>query len=174
MIRLQIIIVLIGFIGIDNLSAQQAKLYFDFEPSSKTVAEKTAQTKDAGSIYDIMQSKYSEGINGFALDLSSDAMLRKPLTIESDDVPNYGGNSSFAFQLWIKIKPNACMGTAIAGDMVSDKKGKKGWLINTQKNGSWSLEINDGKSSFEYIPTAKQKINKGRWHQIVFSAKFYL
>jgi len=165
----QIIITVSFALSVANLSAQQAKLYFDFEPSSKTVAEKTTLTKDAGSIYDIMQPKYSDGINGFALDLSSDAMLRKPLTIESKDVPYYGGNSSFAFQIWIRTKPNARMGTAIAGNMLSDKKGKKGWLISTQKNGAWSLEINDGKSSFEYIPTAKQKINDGRWHQIVFS-----
>ena len=164
-----LIIVLISLGLNSSLFAQQANFYFDFEPSSNTFAQKTTLTKDAGSIYDIMQPKYSEGINGFALDLSSDAMLRKPLILENRKLPHYENNYSFAFQIWIKTKLNARMGTAIAGNMINTKTGKKGWLISTLENGAWFLEINDGKRTYEYKPTAKQRINDGKWHQITFS-----
>jgi len=168
--RLKAIIIVLINLGLNNsLFAQQANFYFDFEPSSNTVPNKATLTYDAGSIYDIMQPKYSVGINGFALDLSSDAMLRKPLIIKDKELSHYGNNFSFAFQIWIKTKVNARMGTSIAGNMINKKNGKKGWLISTRENGAWFLEINDGKANFEYKPTTKQKINDGKWHQIIFS-----
>lgn len=46
----------------------------------------------------------------------------------------------------------------------------KGWAIVCQPDGSWALNIGDGKRRLDYRPTApRQQINDNAWHQIVFS-----
>lgn len=46
----------------------------------------------------------------------------------------------------------------------------KGWAIICQPDGSWALNIGDGKRRLDYRATApRQKINDNEWHQIVFS-----
>lgn len=46
----------------------------------------------------------------------------------------------------------------------------KGWAIICQPDGSWALNIGDGKHRLDYRPTApRQQINDNEWHQIVFT-----
>jgi hypothetical protein len=38
-----------------------------------------------------------------------------------------------------------------------------------QPNGAWGWDIGDGESRLDYLPTSKQSINDGDWHQISVS-----
>ncbi len=150
--------------------AQQPVFTFDFEPSSAAQIKESIPPAEAGVWYDIQQSIFVRGIDGYALDLSSDAVLRAAMKIENGTVKEYSRSDSYSFQIWIKTKKNARMGTAIAGNLNVEEPEKGGWLIDTHENGAWSLTLSDGKSMFEYKPTAeRQSINDGKWHQIVFS-----
>lgn len=45
-----------------------------------------------------------------------------------------------------------------------------GWAVLCQPDGSWALNIGDGKFRLDYRPTSpRQQINDGEWHQIAFS-----
>jgi len=46
---------------------------------------------------------------------------------------------------------------------------KKGWSIFMQPNGAWGWNIGDGKSRLDYLPSKKQRINDGDWHEIGIS-----
>jgi len=43
---------------------------------------------------------------------------------------------------------------------------RKGWSFFIQKNGAWAWNIGDGKKRLDYLPTAKQRINDGEWHEL--------
>lgn len=47
-----------------------------------------------------------------------------------------------------------------------------GWSIFMQPNGAWGWNIGDGKNRLDYLPSTKQTINDGKWHEIAIS--FYL
>jgi exonuclease III len=53
------------------------------------------------------------------------------------------------------------------------ESGKKaGWSIFIQPNGAWGWNIGDGKNRLDYLPTTKQQINDGDWHEIAISFYF--
>lgn len=149
--------------------AQDPLLYYDFEPSGSELIKSPTPKDEAVYVVDLQEPAYAKGIKGMALDLSEDAILRSPLKLEAMDIPSYGKSSSFSIQVWVKTKPGAIMGTPIAGNMSSEINSKPGWQIGTRGNGAWSLFLSDGKTTYEYKPTAKQRINDGIWHQIVIS-----
>lgn len=153
----------------NNLLAQDPILYYDFEPSSSSLIKPSIPKEEAVYVVDLQESQYAEGIKGMALDLSDDAILRSPLKLKDVKVPDYNASTSFSIQVWVRTKRDATMGTPIAGNMSSEISGKQGWQIGTRENGAWSLYLSDGKTTYEYKPTAKQRINDGRWHQIVIS-----
>jgi len=49
---------------------------------------------------------------------------------------------------------------------------KSGWTVFLQPSGAWGWNIGDGKNRLDYLPSAIQNINDGKWHQIAIS--FYL
>ncbi len=150
--------------------SQQPVFTLDFEPSSAGQIKKSTPPSESGMLYDIQRPEFVKGINGYALDLSADAVMRAGMKLESGIVKEYSNSDSYSFQIWIKTKKNARMGTAIAGNLNIEELEKGGWLLDTYENGAWSLTLSDGKSVFEYKPTAeRQSINDGKWHQIVFS-----
>ena len=62
------------------------------------------------------------------------------------------------------------MGSPLMGNKRADSLSNTGWQIYSQENGAWALNISDGKNRYDYKPTyERQKINDGKWHQIVFT-----
>lgn len=152
-----------------TMVAQDPIFYTSFEPSSSNQIRTPVSSEDAVYSVELLEPHFAAGIKGMSLDLSEDAILRSPLKLKNWPVSSYENNSSFSIQVWVKTKPDAAMGTPIAGNMSSEVTGKAGWQIGTRENGAWSLYLSDGKTSYKYKPTAKQRINDGHWHQIVVS-----
>ena len=149
--------------------SQEAKYKFDFEPESVNRIKDVVELSSCTGIIDTIRPAFAKGINGYALNLSEDVSLRAPLKININEISQYSSANSFAFQVWVRTKKDAIMGTPIAGNYNLDDIEEGGWLIETHENGAWSIIINDGKTIYEYKPTIKQKINDGKWHQIAFS-----
>ncbi|GAB3652438.1 hypothetical protein GCM10028791_21960 [Echinicola sediminis] len=155
--------------GHDKAAAQIADIRIDFEKESAYYPTKQSSVKP-GSLLDAQVSRYAEGLEGKALDLTSDAALRMPVKLYDSLAMPYGASQSFGASLWVKTKPGTLQGTILAGNKKQVGKEGKGWMIEATEYGGWAFHISDGKQEYSYQPTlAKQKINDGNWHQIGFS-----
>lgn len=159
-----LIIFLIGHLAI----SQQPVLQMDFDDNG--FEEKIISKNDAIYMVDLQQSQFAEGLSGYALDLSANASLRRPVKLNKDSFPVLTEQSSFSVQIWVKTLAKAKMGAVIAGNKNTDELSSMGWQIYTQENGAWALNLSDGKNRYDYRPTPeRQRINDGRWHQILIS-----
>jgi endonuclease/exonuclease/phosphatase family metal-dependent hydrolase len=164
---------LLGVISLPDTKAQDPVYYCGFESSSVTEIKNITQKEEAVYVTDLQEPQFSLGIKGKALDLSDDAIIRTPLKIINGKKYTYNKKSSFSFQIWIRTKPGAIMGTPIAGNQIAEKPDSSGWMIGTHENGAWYLNLSDGKTRFNYNPMAsRQKINDGQWHQITISMNY--
>ena len=120
---------------------------------------------------DLMRQRFVPGLTDYALDLSEHAMYRRPWVLDSLIAGQIQTNGSFSVQVWVKTVPEAEQGTPILGNKMSDDPSAPGWQIITQENGAWGLELSDGKQTYGYRPTARQRINDGEWHQITVSVE---
>ncbi len=117
-------------------------------------------------VYNSEHHEYSEGHEGFALDLSAGVKSRFPVMLPVE-VPAL---SSFSVLLWVRTEKDADLYNVIASNRESEAEAKWGWTISTQANGSWRWSVSDGENKFDYSPTVpRQTINDGSWHQIAFS-----
>ena len=41
-----------------------------------------------------------------------------------------------------------------------------GWTVFIQPNGAWGWNIGDGEQRLDYLPTVRQRINDGKWHEV--------
>lgn len=149
-------------------NAQKPAFYLNFDDHN---VEEVIISKDSAYYgVDLQQSQYERGLSGMALDLSANAILRRPVKLTKGTLPELNDRTSFSVQVWVKTLPNAKMGTPVIGNKNAGDFATAGWQVYTQENGAWGLILNDGKSSYDYKPTAeRQRINDGRWHQILFS-----
>lgn len=148
--------------------SQQAVFQMDFDDNS--FEEKIISKDHAIYMVDLQQSQFAEGLSGYALDLSANASLRRPVKLNKGSFPVLTEQSSFGVQIWVKTLANAKMGAVIAGNKNTDELSNSGWQIYTQENGAWALNLSDGKNRYDYRPTAeRQAVNDGRWHQILLS-----
>ncbi|WP_052496148.1 endonuclease/exonuclease/phosphatase family protein [Pedobacter lusitanus] len=159
--------VLLLFFAMD-LHAQEPVYYLNFDNFN---FKETITPKDSAYyVVDLQQSQYVKGLSGRALDLSANAILRRPVKLGKGTLPEFNEKSSFSIQVWVKTLPGAKMGTPVMGNKKADDLSTAGWQIYTRENGAWALILNDGKRRYDYKPTAeRQKINDGKWHQIVFT-----
>lgn len=147
---------------------QKPAFYMNFDES--TFEEVITAKGEAVYGVDLLQSQFAKGLKGKSLDLSANASLRRPVKVKGDILPAVDEKSSFSAQIWVKTLPDAKMGTPVFGNKKADDLSTPGWQLYTQTNGAWALILNDGKNRYDYVPTAeRQRINDGRWHQIVFS-----
>lgn len=124
----------------------------------------------ANSLLKIYQPVYTRGLEGKALDLTSDSPLRIPLCLDKVQCPSYDKEHSFSIQVWVQTLNGASQGTPILTNKRMADRDSIGWSIGTQPNGAWYWNMNDGKITYSYDPTPqRQKINDGKWHQIVVS-----
>lgn len=151
-------------------SCSQPVLYLDFKDGLVKQNEKIISPEMARYKSDLQLSEFVPGLKDLALDLSENAVLRKPWVLDSTVLPECNEKSSFSVQIWVKTLPYAKQGTPVIGNKKADSEKDKGWLIYTQENSAWALNLSDGKNQFNYIPTVeRQAINDGHWHQLVFS-----
>ncbi|WP_316837773.1 endonuclease/exonuclease/phosphatase family protein [Pedobacter nutrimenti] len=166
--KLKISLSLILLLALLRVEAQKPSLYLNFDEFN--VKEKITRKDSAYYTADLQQSQYAKGLSGRALDLSANAILRRPVQLDKKDLPGFSEKASFSVQIWVKTLPNAHMGTPVMGNKIADDYTKIGWQIYSQDNGAWALTLNDGKHRYDYKPTAeRQRINDGQWHQIVVS-----
>lgn len=167
-IRTYVIIGLLLSAGL--IAAQDPVLNLDFEDSKSSFLREQIDKGEAVYRADLLQPQFAPGIKGKALDLSSDALLRMPVRLDSNSHIDYQQGSSFSFQIWVKTKKNAPQGTPIAGNKPANQLAYPGWQIYSQENGAWALNLADSTRQFNYRPTAaRQAINDGVWHQLVFT-----
>ncbi|GAB3655904.1 hypothetical protein GCM10028791_27370 [Echinicola sediminis] len=121
-------------------------------------------------VMDLQKPQWAEGISGLALDLSMNAVLRKPLVLDSIETPDYTVHTDLSVQVWIKTIPGAPQGTPIVGNKKDGDLESKGWSIFTQTTGAWAVNLSDGKNTYSYKANAPQQIiNDGNWHHLAFS-----
>ncbi len=84
-------------------------------------------------------------------------------SISSDSFPaivaSKNWNSSTAFI--IDLTSNSNFGKTLTSGI------RKGWSIFLQPNGAWGWNLGDNKKRLDYLPTTKQQINDGKWHEII-------
>ncbi|WP_190811167.1 endonuclease/exonuclease/phosphatase family protein [Flagellimonas sp. S3867] len=162
--------IVIVFILICSIKTSAQDLIFQLDFDANGFEETIIPKEEAVYMVDLLQSQYTNGLTGRALDLSANAALRRPIQLETGKLPNFTKDVSFSMQIWVKTLPNAKMGSPIMGNKKANDPTTKGWQLYTRENGAWALLLNDGKSRYEYRPTAeRQRINDGEWHQIVFT-----
>ncbi|EAR00979.1 endonuclease/exonuclease/phosphatase family protein [Maribacter sp. HTCC2170] len=154
-------------VGVNSIYSQ-TNFYTGFEENIDKYYPQKSKEK-AVYVMQLQLPQWTNGISGRALDLSENAVLRKPLVIDSLETPDYGMND-FSVQVWVKTIKGAVQGTPIIGNTKDEDPEGPGWKILTQENGAWGVWISDGKSEYRYLPTpGRQAINDGEWHQLAFS-----
>lgn len=94
---------------------------------------------------------------------SFDVVLNVKSKLISDAFPSLATNKNWNGADTINLISTSNMGITL-------ESGKKsGWSIFMQPNGAWGWNIGDGKNRLDYLPTTKQRINDGKWHQIAIS-----
>ena len=140
-----------------------AKMLFD---KNLSILPGNTSSITKAEVYNSEIHEFSEGRNGFALNLSAGAKNRFPVMLPVK-VP---AMNSFTVLLWVNTEKDANLKNVIASNRESEAEAKWGWTISTQSNGSWRWSVSDGERGFEYSPTIpRQTINDGNWHQIAFS-----
>ncbi|AOM76204.1 hypothetical protein BFS30_02900 [Pedobacter steynii] len=168
-LKMGLILILI-MLGQNNVNAQQPVYQLNFDDFG--FKERITPIDSAYYAVDLQQSQYAKGLSGKALDLSAQAILRRPVKLNKGTLPELTEKTSFSVQIWVKTIANASMGSPVMGNKIAEDLSTIGWQIYTQENGAWALVLNDGKQRYEYKPTAqRQRINDGNWHQIVFTVQ---
>ena len=167
--KLTTLFLILIFILQSSLHSQAPLIHLSF--SSGDAAENKAFIKSEEATYtlDLMRQSFSEGLADYALDLSENAMYRRPWVIDSLLSKKIQAAESFSVQAWVKTLPNAEQGTPIIGNQ--KKRRKSCYRLANWKsgNGAWSLHLSDGKNQYHYRPTKRLRINDGAWHQVLFT-----
>ncbi|SHG15337.1 LamG-like jellyroll fold domain-containing protein [Pedobacter caeni] len=168
--RVNLVLILALMFGQNPVNAQEPVYQLNFDQFG--FKEHITPKDSAYYAVDLQQSQYAKGLSGRALDLSANAILRRPVKLNKGTLPEFSEKTSFSVQIWVKTLVNARMGGPVMGNKIADDFSTIGWQIYTQENGAWALSLNDGKQRQDYKPTAeRQRINDGNWHQIVFTVK---
>jgi endonuclease/exonuclease/phosphatase family metal-dependent hydrolase len=170
MMKLKMLMASALILLLNDVNAQKPVYQLNFDDFS--FKEHITPKDSAYYAVDLQQSQYAKGLSGKALDLSANAILRRPVKLEKGSLPEYTEKTTFSLQIWVKTIANARMGIPIMGNKIADDGSSIGWQVYTQENGAWALLLNDGKQRYEYKPTAeRQRINDGNWHQILFTVQ---
>ncbi|WP_341843657.1 LamG-like jellyroll fold domain-containing protein [Chitinophaga caseinilytica] len=126
-----------------------------------TAATAMGQTMVARHGFDTVSVPTTAGIAGKALDLSSAAATRRPVTFPYALGPHAG---SYSVQVWVKTGEGPSRYTFLEATA-----GGNGWQLGIQENGAWFWELQQGKTTYRYQPTPqRQQIRDKRWHQLTF------
>ena len=151
------------------LLAQKPIIHLTFSEGDQAQNKPLIKSNEAIYTVDLMRQQFSAGLKDYALDLSENAMYRRPWLLDTLITRAIDTEGSFSVQVWVKTLPDAAQGTPIIGNKKSDDLKAPGWLITTQRNGAWALNLSDGKGQYNYQPTERQLVNDGKWHQLLIS-----
>lgn len=151
------------------LPAQTPIVHLTFSDGDQAQNKPLTAPGEAQYTIDLMRQQFSPGLKDYALDLSANAMHRRPWVLDSAISRQINTDGSFSVQVWVKTLPGAAQGTPIIGNKKSDELQAPGWQIFTRENGAWALNLSDGEAQYNYRPTARQAINDGQWHHILVS-----
>ncbi|HKK67767.1 MAG TPA: LamG domain-containing protein, partial [Bacteroidales bacterium] len=114
---------------------------------------------------------FSKGISDTCLNLSKNALFRKPVIIDKGSANRFNDYEGLTIIFWVKTDPNDPNEYVIIGQKsLAEDKNYSGWHISKTKTGSWRWVFRNGNDSLQYAPThAHQPINDGGWHQIGFT-----
>lgn len=125
--------------------------------------------EEAVYVTQVQRPQWVDGFKGKALDLSENAVLRRPMIIDSLETPDFGKDISFTVKCWVKTIKGAQQGTAVMGNKPDGAAKQPGWIIFSQESGAWGVNLSDGKTVVSYSPhVPRQAINDGKWHQLAF------
>lgn len=152
-----------------NLIMAQSDFYTGFDDNLDFFYPSTSHS-EAVYVTQLQRPQFVQGLQGKALDLSENAVLRMPLAIDTLSAPSYAKENSLTIKVWVKTLLNARQGTVIIGNKEEGDLKSAGWMIYSQESGAWAVNLSDGKSAYNYRPTTpRQAINDGQWHQLAFS-----
>lgn len=114
---------------------------------------------------------YTPGIMDTCLDLSANAMYRKPVIIDKGPANNFDDYEGLSLLCWVSATPTDPMEYVITGQQVFlNNEQYLGWRISKTTTGGWQWEFSDGFNKLTYNPPSKyQPIDDGKWHQIGFA-----
>ena len=115
---------------------------------------------------------YPDGIVGQALDFSSAAPNRQPITLDSMTF-TLNGKQVYSIALWVRVPSGekASENGNVIATNVNKETQAGGFTIGAAANGSWYAGFTDDNgSSLWYEPThARQPIDDGRWHLLALT-----
>ncbi len=141
-------------------------MHLSFDGPDRHLNKPAVLPADAIYTVDLLRHQFADGVSGQALDLSQDAILRRPWIPDSAAIGQIDWAQSMSVQVWVKTQVDAPQGTVIMGNQRDDQPSDAGWQISTQPNGAWAVLLSDGEKHYAYRPTRRQAINDGDWHQI--------
>ena len=110
---------------------------------------------------------YPDGIVGQALDFSSAAPNRQPITLDSMTF-TLNGKQVYSIVMWVRVPSGekASENGNVIATNVNKETQAGGFTIGAAANGSWYAGFTDDNgSSLWYEPThTRQPIDDGRWH----------
>ncbi len=114
---------------------------------------------------------YTKGILDSCLNLSSNAMFRKPVIIDKGPANSFDDYEGLSLLFWVSATPGDPMEYVMTGQQVLlDNEEYLGWRISKTSTGGWQWEFSDGVNQLTYTPPSKhQPIDDGKWHQIGFA-----
>jgi len=115
----------------NSINAQQPLFYLNFDDFNFN--ETTIPKEKAYYVVDLQQSQFEKGLTGRALDLSANAILRRPVKLDKGTLPELTEKTSFSVQVWVKTLPHVIMGTPLIGNKKVGDLSTAGWQIYTQE-----------------------------------------
>ena len=95
--------------------------------------------------------------------------LKVKTSLQSETFPVLAANKKWDSQtsLIMDMTSNSNYGKTLSAGV------QPGWAVFLQANGAWAWNMGNGKARIDYMPTEKQRINDGKWHEIrmVFQPK---
>lgn len=147
---------------------QTSSYYAGFEVDEENVFTHVAPDSVSYTMENL-RPQWASAIKGRALDLSADAVLRRPVVLDSSYVFTKDSLTDLSAQIWVRTKPDAALGTPIMGNVGGEERDGNGWIMYSRPNGSWGVRLSDGRKTIEYEPTERQAMNDGEWHHLAFS-----
>ncbi|WP_430810212.1 MULTISPECIES: LamG-like jellyroll fold domain-containing protein [unclassified Carboxylicivirga] len=150
----------------NKVSVSKPLIAYAFNNSLKN----TGMVKTA--IYGPQAVAYAHSSKDTCLDLSLTARHRQALSIKLKDNFSLNDYAGYTLAFWVQKHPEDPEAYTILSHTRSDSTGTRGWTIETQSNGAWAWIHSDGDNTWEYKPTAKQRINDEQWHLLALTNDF--
>ena len=114
----------------------------------------------------LTEERTSDGISGFALNLTKSAKIRTPFDFTIDSGK---WNNSFTISSWIKAVEDFEEYQILELKVSYEDSSEVSWQINKEVNHTWSMQISQGKTVWNYKPSYKNQTICKDWNLITLS-----